>query len=161
MRRRFWFVAPRGCPVTLRHWETRLGRRFFPRQLHGGREPSRKRESRDGVLRQCLGHGIHRGNENCPMNAQTVQNITTMREFIHSAGMVTDSKDMEIEFLLDGARRPCSTLYRSLLQNNSKKNQRPAFSSRCEIFNQSSMSLRSRKVARLDRHEREILTRDR
>ena len=49
----------------------------------------------DRVLRQQLRRAIQRGNENCPMNAQTVQKITTMREFIHSAGMVQDSKDTE------------------------------------------------------------------
>jgi hypothetical protein len=100
---------------------------------------SRRDNNCDRNLHQRLGPTIQRGNENCPMQAQTVQKITTMREFIHSAGMVTGSKEMEIEFLLDGARRPCSTLYRSLLQNNCKKNQPAAASSRCKILDQSAM----------------------
>jgi hypothetical protein len=56
------------------------------------------------------------------MNAQTVQNITTISEFIHSAGMAIDSKELKTHVLLDGAKRPCSTLYRPPLNCNRQKN---------------------------------------
>jgi hypothetical protein len=78
------------------------------------RSAQRCRDQIDSPVRQDR----QRGNENCPMKAQTVQNMTTISEFIHSAGMANDSKELNTYVLLDGAQRPCSTLYRRLLNCN-------------------------------------------
>jgi hypothetical protein len=50
-----------------------------------------------------------------------VQNTTTMIEFIHSEGMETTPRSNETSVLLDGAKRPCSALYRPPLECNREK----------------------------------------
>ena len=87
----------------------------------GGRDGAAGARRMTSSSRHDLLQGIQRGSENCPMKAQTVQNITTIREFIHSAGMGTNSKEFQRGFLLDGARRPCSALYRLLPECNREK----------------------------------------
>lgn len=81
------------------------------------------------------------------MNAQTVQKITTMSEFIHSEGMEFYSKEFERRFLLDGTRRPCTALYRTPAQFNIKN-----FSARLSLARHE-MFARSARVARCEKSQ--------
>jgi hypothetical protein len=75
---------------------------FAPRRITADGNAKRRNVRVDARVRRREFNGVvslnnQRGKENCPMKAHTVQKITTMSEFIHSEGMESNSKELQIE----------------------------------------------------------------